>query len=107
MVCRAADGVPDAQYMYGRMLAEGRGVLPDLQGARAWFARAADADLPDAQVALAEMMVNGRGGPASPAAAKNLFEKAAAKGRSGAKFAFGAMYSGGKNVSIDRGTAQR
>ena len=53
------------------------------------------------------MMVNGRGGPASPAAAKNLFEKAAAKGRSGAKFAFGAMYSGGKNVSIDRGTAQR
>ena len=61
--------------MHGRMLAEGRGVAPDLPGARAWFARAADADLPDAQVALAEMMVNGRGGPASPAAAKQLFDR--------------------------------
>ena len=29
---RAAEGVPDAQYMYGRMLAEGRGVTPDLEG---------------------------------------------------------------------------
>jgi TPR repeat protein len=61
--------------MHGRMLAEGRGVAPDLPGARAWFARAADADLPDAQVALAEMMVNGRGGgPASPATAQPLPE---------------------------------
>ena len=32
---RAAEGVPDAQFMYGRMLAEGRGVAPDLREARA------------------------------------------------------------------------
>ena len=74
----------------------------DLEGARSWFMRAADADLPDAQVALAEMMVNGRGGPANSVAAKKLFEKAASKNHSGAMFALGAMCSGGKSLPIDR-----
>src|SRR5439155_26080531 len=55
---RAAEGVAEAQVMYGRMLIEGRGVVPDLPGARVWFTRAADAGVPDAQVSLAEMMVN-------------------------------------------------
>ena len=96
---RAAEGVPEAQFMYGRMLAEGRGVAPDLREARVWFTRAADADVLDAQVALAEMMVNGRGGPGSPAAAFELFQKAAAKGHSGAMFALGALHSGGNNCS--------
>jgi len=31
---RAADGVPEAQHMYGRLLAEGRGVSPDPRGER-------------------------------------------------------------------------
>ena len=104
---RAAERVADAQLMYARMLADGRGAPRDLPGARAWFARAADAGLPDAQVALAEMMVNGRGGPADPAAALKLFETAAAKGHSGAMFALGAMHAGGHNLPIDRATAQR
>ena len=93
--------------MYGRMLAEGRGVASDVAGARAWFTRAAEAGIPDAQVALAEMMVNGRGGPADPRAAIALFEKAAAQGHSGAMFALGAMHSGGHNLPIDRVAAQR
>jgi TPR repeat protein len=91
---RAADGVAEAQYMYGRMLAEGRGVRPDLPEARAWFARAADAGVVDAQVALAEMMANGRGGPAYPTTALDWFEKAAGKGHSGAMFALGALHAG-------------
>jgi uncharacterized protein len=103
---RAAEGVPDAQFMYGRMLAEGRGVVPDLQGARAWFERAADAGMTDAQVALAEMMVNGRGGPSFPDDALVLFEKAAAKDHAGAMFALGAMYGGGYGLPMDRVTAQ-
>jgi uncharacterized protein len=36
---RAAEGVPEAQYAYGRMLAEGIGLTPDLEEARSWFAR--------------------------------------------------------------------
>src|ERR1700737_3887855 len=36
---RAAEGVPEAQYMYGRMLADGHGIPADPEGARAWIAR--------------------------------------------------------------------
>ncbi|MGE0750959.1 MAG: hypothetical protein AB7K64_10265 [Variibacter sp.] len=103
----AAEQVPDAQFLYARMLAEGRGTPSDLAGARAWFTRAATAGVPDAQVALAEMMLNGRGGAASPAAAVELFEQAAAKGHSGAMFALGAIHAGGRAVPIDRASAQR
>jgi TPR repeat protein len=46
--------------MYGRMLAEGRGVPPHTAESRAGFARAADSGHAGAQVALA-VMVNGRG----------------------------------------------
>ena len=72
--------------MYGRMLADGRGVAADSEAARVWITRAAAAGLREAQVALAEMMVNGRGGPRDTAAALDLFEKAAATGHSGAMF---------------------
>jgi TPR repeat protein len=106
-VRRAAEGVPDAQFMYGRMLAEGRGVPPDLEMARAWFARAAEAGIPDAQVALAEMMVNGRGGPMLPGTALTLFEGAATKGHAGAMFALGAIYGGGYHLPPDQVSAQK
>jgi TPR repeat protein len=104
---RASEGIPEAQYMYGRLLAEGRGVSPDPHAARQWFAKAADAGVLDAQAALAEMMVNGRGGPRDPTAALELFQKAAGKRHSGAMFALGALYSGGHNLPIDRAAAQR
>jgi hypothetical protein len=42
---------PEAQFAYGRMLAEGTGVAPDLEEARLWYVRAAESGLPDAQVA--------------------------------------------------------
>jgi len=95
---RAAEGVTEAQYMYGRMLADGRGVPLDLKEARNWLLRASDAGMVDAQVALAEMLVNGRGGAAYPTVALSLFEQAAAKGHSGAMFALGALHAGGYNL---------
>ena len=104
---RAADGVPQAQLSYGRMLADGRGVTADPDGARAWIARAAAAGLTEAQVALAEMMVNGRGGPRDPATAVELFEKAADHGHSGAMFALGALHAGGHDLPEDRTAARR
>jgi len=51
--------VAEAQYLYGRMLAEGRGIMPDLSQARTWLARAAEAGVTDAQVTLGEMVANG------------------------------------------------
>lgn len=37
--------MPSVQYMYGHMLAEGRGVPADLEAARHWLARTAEAEL--------------------------------------------------------------
>jgi TPR repeat protein len=104
---RAAEGVAEAQYMYGRMLSEGRGVSCDLKEARAWLVRAANSGMPDAQAALAEMMLNGRGGPASTAAAIGLLEKAAAKKHSGAMYALGAVYAGGHGIAVNHELALR
>jgi uncharacterized protein len=104
---RAAEGVTDAQYIYARMLAEGRGLECNLPEARAWFARAAEAGMPDAEVALAEMMANGRGGPRDLDTALRLFAKAADEGHSGAMFALGALHGGNLDVPMDRVAAQR
>jgi TPR repeat protein len=90
--------------MYGRMLAEGRGVDSDLAAARAWFAKAAAAGFADAQVALGEMMLNGRGGAQSTTRALDFFEQAAAAGHSGAMYALGALHDG---VTISLWIAKR
>jgi TPR repeat protein len=104
---RAAEGVAEAQYMYARILQDGRGVAADPKEARVWFARAAAAGVLDAQVALAEMLLNGRGGAHSPAAAAQLFERAAAAGHVGAMFALGALHGAGKGLSVNRAAAQK
>jgi TPR repeat protein len=103
---RAGEGVPEAQLVFARMLTEGRGVTPDLEAARGWFARAANAGLNDARVALAEMLANGRGGPADRPSALLLFAQAAAEGHSGAMFALGAFNAGGHGFPAHRETAQ-
>jgi len=98
--CAAAE-VPSAQYWFGRMLVDGRGVDADAPAGRAWIARAAAVGLAEAEAALAEMMVNGRGGPRDPAGAASLFESAAAKGHVGAMFALGALKDGGYGVTVN------
>jgi len=90
---RAADGVVNAQYYYGRMLVEGRGVQTDAKEGRAWIARAAGAGMAEAEVALAQMMVNGSGGRCDPFTARTLLEKAAKRGHDGAISALGALNS--------------
>jgi TPR repeat protein len=104
---KSAEYLPQAQYVYGRMLAQGDGAEPDLHAARAWLTRAAKAGFTEAQAALAEMMLNGRGGPASPVQAKSLFEQAAAQQHVGAMFALGAMHSGGHGIPIDLEAAKK
>jgi TPR repeat protein len=102
---RAADGVVNAQFWYGRMLAEGRGVDANPVEGRHWIKRAADSGMIDAQVALGEMMVNGRGGPRDHAGALGFFTMAAEKGHAGAQFALGALLGGGHDVPTDRAAA--
>ena len=80
----AAEGVVNAQYLYGLMLVEGRGVQMDAKEGRAWIARAAGSGMAEAEVALAEMMVDGRGGDRDPLTARALLQKAAQKGHVGA-----------------------
>ncbi|MDG4879741.1 SEL1-like repeat protein [Mesorhizobium sp. WSM4884] len=104
---RAAEGVAEAQYMYARMLQEGRGVTADQSEARIWFERAANAGMVDAQVALAEMLYNGLGGERSFASSAHLFKQAAAAGHAGAMFAIGALYETGQGLSLDRKAAQK
>ncbi|RWL92924.1 MAG: sel1 repeat family protein [Mesorhizobium sp.] len=103
---RAAEGVAEAQYMYARMLQEGRGMAADQRQARVWFERAAKAGIVDAQVALAEMLYNGRGGERSVVAAAHLFKRAAAAGHAGAMFAIGVLYETGQGLSINQKAAQ-
>lgn len=104
---RAAEGVAEAQYMYARMLEDGRGVIADQRQARVWYERAANAGMVEAQVALAEMLYNGRGGEPSSVAAAHLFKQAAAAGHTGAMFAIGALYETGQGLSLDRKAAQK
>ena len=104
---RAAEGVAEAQYMYARILRDGRGVAADAHDARAWFAEAADGGVLDAQVALAEMLLNGGGGNRLPEAAVKLFERAAADGHAGAMFALGALHSSGEGLPSDQVAAQK
>ncbi|MGX7874098.1 tetratricopeptide repeat protein [Mesorhizobium sp. ORM6] len=104
---RAAEGVAEAQYMYARLLQDGRGVAANPAQARIWFARAAEAGVLDARVALAEMLLNGRGGSRQPGAAMQLFERAAVDGHAGAMFALGALYGAGQDLPVDQTAAQK
>jgi uncharacterized protein len=103
---RAADGVANAQYWYGRMLVDGRGTEANAEAGRTWIARAAAVGVADAEAALAEMMVNGRGGPRDRLAAAALFEKAAGKGHVGAMYALGLLSDGGHDMPPDPAVAQ-
>ena len=103
---KAADRVPNAQFWYGRVLVEGRGVDRDLAEGRRWIARAADVGMADAQVALGEMMLTGTGGACDPLGALALFEKAAANGHPAGMFATGVVYEGVHSVPANHAAAQ-
>jgi TPR repeat protein len=104
---RAAEGIGEAQYMYARILLDGRGVPANAREARLWFGRAARSGVLDAQVALGEMLVNGRGGEASPEKALTIFRHAASKGHAGAMFALGLLHANGHGLPTDPVVAQK
>ena len=103
---KAADREPNAQFWYGRVLVEGRGVDRDLAEGRRWIARAAEIGVADAQVALGEMMLTGTGGACDPPGALALFETAAANGHPAGMFATGVVYGGVHGVAANHAAAQ-
>ena len=103
----AAEGWLEAQYMYARMLQDGRGVAADQKQARVWFERAAKAGMVDAQVALAEMLLQRARRRTFAHAAARLFKQAAATGHTGAMYALGALYESGQGLQLDRKAAQK
>jgi TPR repeat protein len=77
----------NAQYWYGRLLSEGRGVPRDDKEAAIWFQRAAEAGMPEAQQALAQVYAAGRGVPRDQELAKKWMLRAAEKGLATSMFA--------------------
>ena len=98
----ARDGVVNAQYWYGRMLFEGRGVAQDMQAGLTWMDKAARKGLPEACVSVAQMLVTGQvDGVKDHARALELYQTAADEGLTEAYFSLGAMYGGGHDIQPD------
>lgn len=99
---RAAENVVNAQYRYGRMLVEGRGIEQNFEEARIWLHKAASKNMLEALLDLAALNLQGLGGARDDASASELFERAAAQGNPDAMFALGALYGGGHEIAVDR-----
>ncbi|MBF0887286.1 MULTISPECIES: tetratricopeptide repeat protein [Gluconobacter] len=104
---KAADGVVNAQYWYGRMLLEGRDVQPDPTQALYWMEKAADAGMAEAQVMVAGLLVDGNiNGRRDHEKALTLYRRAAESGNVDAMFSLAALYGGGHDVPENRPQAQ-
>ena len=92
----AEAGLPDAQYAYATLLAEGSGMpVADMERARTWMERAARNGFDTAQVELGIWMVNGRGGPANPDEGRQWLRRAAAGGNAVARNRLAHMHAFG------------
>jgi uncharacterized protein len=88
---KAAARLPDAQFLFGQLLAEGRGLAPDLRLARDYFRIAAETGLPGAVLAYGEMLAGGHGGPRDPNQAEALYLEAIARDHLPAMHALGEL----------------
>lgn len=99
----ARDGVVNAQYWYGRMVFEGRGVPADPVTGMRWMAKAAESGMPEACASVAQLLVTGQvDGRQDHPRALALYHQAADGGSVDALFSLGAMYGGGHDVPEDR-----
>ncbi|ABK42731.1 Sel1 domain protein repeat-containing protein [Magnetococcus marinus MC-1] len=89
---RAQDGDHEAQYRWGLILAEGKGVPQDLNGAYSWFYTSATAGHAAAQFHLANMYLTGKGTEQDDQAAFDWFQKSARQGHPLSQYNLGLMY---------------
>ncbi len=96
---RAAEqGIPDAQFRYGRMLERGEGVSADSNAAREWVVRAAEAGHLRAMYEAGVMYVNLQPTPANQQAAARWFEQAALHGMGDSQFNLALLFEEGFGV---------
>jgi len=97
----AAEGLPQAQLCYGRMLLEGNAVPKDVGRALKWFRRASAAGDADAINMVGRCLDNGWGTPEDPAAAAEQYRRAADAGHAWAQYNLGHLYLDGRGVAQD------
>jgi TPR repeat protein len=95
----AAEGLPQAQLCYGRMLLEGTGVSKDQCAGFMWFQRAASRGDIDAINMVGRCLDNGWGVDADPAAAAAQYRRAADAGHAWAQYNLGHLYLDGRGVA--------
>lgn len=83
------------------------GFPPDLDKAKAWFAKAATAGQVDAQYNLGQMNLMGIGGPRDFEAAASWYRKAAAQNNPNALYQLGGMHINGDGVAKNPAEAKR
>ena len=81
-----------AQFAFGVMSFEGRGVAKSYEEAAKWIGMAADQGLPDAQYWLGMMYIEGKGVEESEEEGMSLLKMAAENGSSGAQADLGRIY---------------
>ena len=97
----AADGMPQAQVYFGRMLLEGTGVTRDAVAALVWFRLAAAQGDSDAVNMVGRCLDNGWGTAEDPAAAAAQYTCAASAGHTWAQYNLGHLYLDGRGVPRD------
>lgn len=96
---RAAEqGIPDAQFRYGRMLERGEGVPADPDAGRQWIVRAAENGNLRAMYEAGVSFVNQPPTPANQQAAARWFEQAALHGMGDSQFNLGLLFEEGFGV---------
>jgi TPR repeat protein len=103
----AAEGLPQAQVCYGRMLLEGTGLPQDPVQALKWFRNAASSGDTDALNMVGRCHDHGWGTPEDPAAAAGHFRRAADAGHAWAQYNLAHLYLDGRGVTRDRALAYR
>lgn len=103
----SSQGIREAKFNLGTLLAEGKGGPVDDIKAKALFEEVAANGFPKVYFNLGLFHEKGRGGPVDLAEAVRCYERAAAAGDATAKFNLGGMYADGRGVMRDVAKAKR
>jgi hypothetical protein len=103
----AEAGNAKAQFISGKMFAEGRGIAKDETKGANWFRKAAEQGHAGGQVALGVMYATGQGVAQDAAEAVRWYRQAAEQGDARGQFNLGVRYATGQGVTQDEAEAVR
>ena len=101
----AEQGDANAQYHFGQLHAEGRGIAKNDAEAAKWYRKAAEQGHVDAQYQLGEMAAEGRSLAKNETEALKWFKKAAEQGHAGAMHRLWEFHAEGRGVPKDASQA--